>query len=175
MSTKQRTHLVASFFGRGTQSLKQSKETPLQPQTVPSPPATPRLALARGPDGPPRPATEERVITSEELQQSVEALETVLRTMDQVRDQTNRFNAVLREHARALREYAVGVNMIVTRDENGRVRGVDVGEDRVSERLIVHCASYYDRLAEAQEMLVRLARVNLMAGSTISRGVQYFE
>ena len=92
-------------------------------------------------------------MTSEELQQSVESLEMVLRTMDQVRDQTNRYNTALREHARSLRGYAVGINMITARDEKGQ--RPNVGEDKVSENLLVHCANYYDRLAEAQEQLVR--------------------
>ena len=91
-------------------------------------------------------------MTSEELQQSVESLEMVLRTMDQVRDQTNRYNASLREHARSLRGYAVGINMITARDDKGQ--RVNVGEDKVTENLLVHCANYYDRLAEAQESLV---------------------
>jgi hypothetical protein len=91
-------------------------------------------------------------MTSDELQQSVEALETVLRTMDQVRDQTNRYNAALREHANSLRGYAVGVSMIFGTDVSGQ--RVNVGDDRVSEKLLVHCANYYDRLADAQEQLV---------------------
>lgn len=118
-----------------------------QPQPIPSPPASPRPG--RVPDMPPM---EERIMTSEELQQSVEALEMVLKSMDSVRDQTNRYNAALRDHARSLRGYAVGINMVATRDERGQ--RVNVGDNRVSERLLVHCANYYDRLAESQEQLV---------------------
>jgi hypothetical protein len=91
-------------------------------------------------------------MTSDELQQSVEALEMVLKSMDQVRDHTNRYNAALRDHARSLRGYAVGANMVATRDERGQ--RINVGDNRVSERLLVHCANYYDRLAESQEQLV---------------------
>jgi len=29
-----------------------------------------------------------------------------------------------------------------------------IGEDKVFENLLVHCANYYDRLAEAQELFV---------------------
>ena len=83
-------------------------------------------------------------MTSEELQQSVESLEMILKSMDVVRDQTNQYNEALRGHARSLRSYAV---TIITRDS--------VGEDKVSERLLEHCANYYDRLAESQEQLVR--------------------
>jgi hypothetical protein len=142
MSTRRRG--LAALFG-GSRD---------QPQTVPSPPATPRpTAAGVVQTGIPTEPQEERVMTSEELQGSVESLENVLKTMDQVRDVTNRYNTALREHARSLRTYAVGINMISTRDERGQPR-VNVGEDRVSERLLAHCANYYDRLAEAQESLV---------------------
>jgi len=143
MSTRRRG-LAALFGGGGGGS--GSRETQ-HGQPVPSPPATPRP----GPGLPPIPQMEERILTSEELQQSVESLETVLKTMDQVRDQTNRYNAALREHARSLRMYAVGINMISTRSEGGQQR---VTADTVPERLLAHCANYYDRLTEAQEALV---------------------
>ena len=135
MSSRRRG-LAALFGGRDTQQ-----------QPVPSPPASP--APIRVPDVP---GIEERILTPEELQQSVESLELLLKTMDQVRDQQNRYNAALREHARSLRGYAVGINMITARDDKGQ--RVNVGEDKVSEKLLVHCANYYDRLAEAQEQLV---------------------
>jgi hypothetical protein len=92
-------------------------------------------------------------MTSEELQQSVESLEMILKSMDHVRDQTNRYTESLKGHARALRGYAVTINMVVARDER---QHHNVGEDRVSEKLLEHCANYYDRLAESQEQLVRL-------------------
>jgi|SRR5579859_7117034 len=116
-------------------------------QPIPSPPASPR------PNRVPQPVMEEQIMTSEELQQSVESLEMILKSMDQVRDQTNRYNESLRGHARALRSYAVTINMVASRDERQRH---NVGEDRVSERLLEHCANYYDRLAESQEKLVCL-------------------
>lgn len=145
MSTKRKT--IAAFFGRDTHAPHAS-----------SPPASPRLAAAAMQV--PAVAVEERIMTSEELAQSVQALEQVLRTMDQVRDLTNRYNSALREHVRSLREYAVGINMIVARDDKAQ-RG-NVGEDRVSERLLVHCANYYDRLAEAQEQLVHRPLITLI-------------
>lgn len=116
-------------------------------QPIPSPPASPR------PNRVPQPVTEEHTMTSEELQQSVESLEMILKSMDQVRDQTNRYNEALRGHARSLRSYAVTINMVVARDER---QHHNVGEDKVSERLLEHCANYYDRLAESQEQLVCL-------------------
>jgi hypothetical protein len=112
---------------------------------VPSPPSSPR-PRSRLPQIP----TEERVLTSDELQQSVESLETILRTMDLVREQTNHYNTSLREHARSLRGYAVGINMSATPN----TRQPTVGEEHVYERVLVHCANYYDRLAESQEHLV---------------------
>ena len=135
MSTKKR---FASIFG--------SKENHSQP--IPSPPASPRPG--RIPNAPP---AEERIMTPEELQQSVESLELVLRTMDQLRDQTNRYNTAIRDHARSLRGYAVGINMLSSRDEKEQRN--HIGEDRVFENLLVHCANYYDRLAESQEQLVK--------------------
>jgi len=93
-------------------------------------------------------------MTNEDLKQSVESLELVLRSMNDVREQTNLYNAALREHAKSIRSYAVSVQMINTWEET-RQRG-NVGDAKVSERLLVHCANYYDRLAEAQEQLVRL-------------------
>ena len=100
------------------------------------------------------PASEERILTSDDLQSSVEGLEMLLRTMDQVRDQANKHTAALKEHARSLRGYAVGINMIAAKDDKGQ--NITVGEDRVIERVLVHCANYYDRLAESQEHLVYL-------------------
>ena len=147
MSTKRRG-LAALFTGGGGASHREPVGLP----AIPSPPRTP--APGRIPEVPA--VADQRIMTSDELQQSVESLETVLKTMDQLRDQTNRYNASLREHARALRGYAVSANMISTRDERGQQR-VHVGEDRVSERLLVHCANYYERLAEAQESLVSIA------------------
>jgi len=157
MSTRRRG-LAALFGGGGSGGGGGGNRDSHAPQIVPSPPATPRPTGAVGAQAaqsgiPAQPPSEERVMTSEELQQSVESLENVLKTMDQVRDMTNRCNAALREHARGLRMYAVGINMLSTRDERGQPR-VNVGEDRVSERLLAHCANYYDRLAEAQELLV---------------------
>jgi hypothetical protein len=143
MSTRRRG-LAALFGGGGSRDAQ-------QPQTVPSPPATPRPGM--NPVIPIAPQPEERIMTTQELQESVESLETVLKTMDQLRDVTNKHTAAIREHAMSLRMYAAGVNMISTRDERGQQR-VNVGEDRVSERLLAHCANYYDRLAEAQESLV---------------------
>jgi hypothetical protein len=156
MSTRRRG-LAAIFGGRES-----------HPQPVPSPPASPRPG--RVPDVP---MAEERIMTSEELQQGVESLETVLRTMDQVRDQTNRYNAALREHARSLRGYAVSINMITAREDKGQ--RANVGEDKVSENLLVHCANYYDRLAEAQETLVYLTIRFSNIGTTIPRRVQHSE
>jgi hypothetical protein len=134
MSTKRRG--FASLFNRES-----------HPQPVPSPPSSPRPG--RLPDAPP---SDERIMDPEELHQSVESLELVLKTMDQVREQTNRYNTALREHARSLRGYAVNINMISPKDDRGR----NNGDDRVFENLMVHCANYYDRLAEAQEQLVPL-------------------
>lgn len=91
-------------------------------------------------------------MSPEELQQSVESLELVLRTMDGVRDQTNRQSTAFRDHARSLRGYAVNINMMATFDE--RTSKKHIGEDKVFENLLVHCANYYDRLAEAQELFV---------------------
>jgi hypothetical protein len=91
-------------------------------------------------------------MTSDELQQSVESLEMVLKTMDQVRDNMNRYNTALREHARSLRGYAADINMASVRDDRGP--RTNVGDDFVSESLMVHCSHYYDKLAEAQEHLV---------------------
>jgi len=120
------------------------------PQPAPaSPPATPQPS--RIPNLPP---ADEWSMSNEDLKQSVESLEIVLRSMNQVRDQTNQYNAALREHARAIREYAVSVQMINTMEET-RQRG-NVGDSKVSERLLVHCAHYYEKLAEVQEQLVRL-------------------
>jgi hypothetical protein len=120
-------------------------------QAVPSPPQSPRPGPVRVPEVP----HEERVLTSDDLQQSVESLELVLRTMDRVREQTNAYNASLREHARSLRGYAVGINMSVA----ARPAGPNVGEEQVYERVLVHCANYYDRLAESQEHLVPSPRI----------------
>lgn len=91
-------------------------------------------------------------MTSDELQQSVESLEMVLRTMDQVRDEMNRYNIALREHARALRSYAADINIVSSRDDRGS--RTNVGDDFVTESLLVHCSHYYDKLAESQEHLV---------------------
>lgn len=135
MSTRKR---VAAFFG--------SKDAHVQ--AVPSPPSSPH-PYGNNPIAPPG---EERIMTPEELQQSVESLELVLRTMDLVRDQTNRYNTSLRDHARSLRSYAVNINMMAPADDRGKR---NIGEDKVFENLMLHCANYYDRLAEAQEHLVR--------------------
>ena len=97
-------------------------------------------------------------MNSEELQQCVESFEVVLRTMDTVRDQTNRHNMALREHARSLRGYAVNINMLTPTDDKGKKVA---GEDRVFENLLLHCANYYDRAAEAQETLVRLPSLEI--------------
>lgn len=90
------------------------------------------------------------MITPEELQSSVEALELVLRSMDSVRDQLNRYNLALREHAKTLRQYAVNINMLADTDDRGR----NQGDGRVYEYLMMHSANYYDRYAESQEQLV---------------------
>lgn len=133
MSTKK----IAAWFG--------SKEN--HPQLVPSPPSSP--LPSRNPDPL---AGEERIMSPEELQQSVESLELVLRTMDAVRDQTNRQNSALRDHARSLRGYAVNINMMAIVDDRAPKR--HIGEDKVFENLLVHCANFYDRFAEAQELFV---------------------
>src|SRR5271167_3867406 len=135
MSTRKR---VAAFFGSKEQN---------HPQPVPSPPSSPHPI--RNPDAPP---IEQRIMTPEELQQSVETLELVLRTMDTLRDQTNRYNTALRDHARSLRGYAVNINMLAPNEDKAKR---NIGDDRVFENLILHCANYYDKLAESQEHLVR--------------------
>jgi hypothetical protein len=135
MSTKRRG--FASIFG--------NRES--NPPAVPSPPTTPRPVRVPEP-----PTSESRIMTSDELQQSVESFETVLKTMDQVRDDMNRYNAALREHARALRSYAADINIVSSREDQGP--RINVGDDFVSESLLVHCSHYYDRLAEAQEYFV---------------------
>lgn len=141
MSTR-RNRLVSLFAGsRETQTQQQQAPVP-SPSTTPRPVRIPELPI------------EERILSSDDLQQSVEALEMVLKTMDQVRDQTNRYNSSLREHARSLRGYAVGINMGGPRE----ARAVNVGEERVYEKLLEHCANYYDRLAESQEHLVTIHR-----------------
>ena len=155
-----------SMKKRGFAALFGSKES--HPQPVPSPPASPR------PNRVPEAANmEERIMTSEDLHQSVEVLETILRTMDQVRDRTNQYNAALREHARSLRTYAVQLNMNVARDDKGT--RINVGEDKVSESLLVHCANYYDRLAEAQEQLVLPLCTFAHIGSKLFGGIQPLE
>ena len=112
---------------------------------VPSPPSSP--VPRRLPDVP---QGDEKVIAPEELQSSVEALELVLRSMDSVRDQLNRYNLALREHAKTLRQYAVNINMLADTDDRGR----NQGDGRVYEYLMMHSANYYDRYAESQEQLV---------------------
>ena len=140
MSSKRRT--LRSIWGT-------VRDNSHQQPSFPSPPASPRPG--RIPEMPT--SVEERIMSSDDLQSSVEALETVLKTMDQVRDQTNRYNTVLREHARSMRGYAANMQLIATRDDKGAQKPT-LSEERVSERLLVHCANYYDRLAEAQEQLV---------------------
>jgi hypothetical protein len=147
------------MFGSSRDSAQPSQATHHQLQSahsMNSPPATPQQSrmvnLPQQPRDPP-------IMSSDALQASVEALEIVLKTMDQVRDQTNRYNAALREHARGLRGYAANIQLIATRDEDrqgqGQQRGsVGVRDERVPERLLVHCANYYDRLADAQDQLV---------------------
>src|SRR5947207_12434336 len=155
MSTKR----IAAWFG--------SKES--HPQPVPSPPSSP--LPGRNPD---IHGGEERIMSPEELQQSVESLELVLRTKDVVRDQTNRQNTALIDHARSLREYAVNINMMATFDDKAHKR--NIGEDKVFENLVVHCANYYDRLAEAQELFVSDFLLSLLiSGKEIFGRVQYVE
>lgn len=135
MSGKRRT--LGSFLRRDHQP---------RPPT-PSPPSSP--VPRRNPDAPPG---DEKVISPEGLQSSVESLEMVLRSMDNVRDQLNRYNLALREHANTLRQYAVNINMLAVTDDRGR----NQGDDRVYEYLMLHSANYYDRYAESQEQLVFL-------------------
>lgn len=132
MSTKR----IAAWFGN-----KDNYHPP-----SPSPPSTPHPG--QNPDVPRR---EQRIMEPEDLQQSVEALELVLRTMDQLRDQTNRQNSALRDHARSLKGYAANISIMATTEEKNKR---NIGEEKVLENLLVHCADYYNRLAEAQESLV---------------------
>jgi hypothetical protein len=128
------------FFGRDNQ---QPPPAPASPPTTPQPERIPNLSLA-----------EEWNMTNDDLKHSVESLEAVLRSMNNVRDQTNQYNGALRQHADSIRQYAVSVQMANTAEET-RKRG-NVGDSKVSERLLAHCANYYDKLAEVQEQLVRL-------------------
>jgi hypothetical protein len=151
----------AAIFGN-------NREANHHPQQGPSPPDSPRPGQVVAPVPPPM-NTDDRIMSSEQLHEGIVSLETVLKTMNSLREQTNQQNIALREHARSLRRYETTINMSLV-DQTQPVNG-NIGEDKVSERLMFHCANYYDRLADAQEQLVYISASKTNLGEAIFGGI----